>query len=274
MTPPPAVTLAVWSSVQLRDTTSMSWSLSQRSSNGGVSARAFSPRHGESGPSRSSWPNSACPGSSGPAISTRSLRSTPSSCSTTGSGAAHRSRCSPRHSEPRQGRRGAGLRRRRQGSPRQPYRRARYILCQGRNDVEALAGASTAVVGSSRLERIAAEPERSFSDTRRVVINSNFTYNVLSDAGSPGSPGCSPRARRSMPPRSSPSTKPTPRCPTTLRSTLARCVISCSMPTFSCLASAPCRSRRWRGECHSSTTTRTASRCPPSNAGGCFPRDA
>lgn len=61
------------------------------------------------------------------------------------------------------------------------YQRAEYVLCQGQNDVDAVFPAATHVVGSTRLERIALAPERSFGPTRLVVTNSNFTYGVLTD---------------------------------------------------------------------------------------------
>ena len=44
-----------------------------------------------------------------------------------------------------------------------------------------LRGATTRVVGSSRLEAIALGPERVFRGAPQVVVNSNFTYNVLTD---------------------------------------------------------------------------------------------
>ncbi|MBT5849135.1 MAG: glycosyltransferase, partial [Acidimicrobiaceae bacterium] len=68
------------------------------------------------------------------------------------------------------------------GRPRHAYRRAAHILCQGENDVVALPDMLTTIVGSSRLERLAAAPERSFVRRRPlVVVNSNFTYNVLTE---------------------------------------------------------------------------------------------
>lgn len=68
------------------------------------------------------------------------------------------------------------------GRSRLAYRTVDTVLCQGRNDQQALAGASTVVVGSARLEQIWQGPERIFSASRPVaVINSNFTYNVLTD---------------------------------------------------------------------------------------------
>lgn len=67
------------------------------------------------------------------------------------------------------------------GRIRKPYRWADHVLCQGRNDVASLDGAATHIVGNSRLERIALGPENRFGDTCRVVVNSNFTYSVLTD---------------------------------------------------------------------------------------------
>lgn len=69
------------------------------------------------------------------------------------------------------------------GRLRKPYRWTDHVLCQGPNDVACLAGRSTHIVGNSRLERIALGPERTFCQaSNTVVINSNFTYNVLTDA--------------------------------------------------------------------------------------------
>lgn len=66
--------------------------------------------------------------------------------------------------------------------PRRPYRTARVILCQGRNDADNLPG-DTRVVGSTRLERLwLAPPARSNSPL--AVINLNFTYGVLTRARS------------------------------------------------------------------------------------------
>ncbi len=67
------------------------------------------------------------------------------------------------------------------GRVRKPYRWADIVLCQGANDVRSLEGATTHIVGSSRLEPIAVGPERCFGSGRQVVVNSNFTYNVLTD---------------------------------------------------------------------------------------------
>lgn len=66
------------------------------------------------------------------------------------------------------------------GRIRKPYRWTDHVLCQGPNDARSLAGRSTYIVGNSRLERIIRGPERTFLPTSKtVVINSNFTYNVM-----------------------------------------------------------------------------------------------
>ncbi|MFN3255111.1 MAG: glycosyltransferase [Ilumatobacter sp.] len=65
------------------------------------------------------------------------------------------------------------------GRIRRAYRRSDLVLCQGQNDVTALNGEITAVVGNSRLQNVWEEGERSFGTSRTAVINSNFTYNVL-----------------------------------------------------------------------------------------------
>ena len=69
------------------------------------------------------------------------------------------------------------------GRLRKPYRWTDHVLCQGPNDLRSLVGRPTHMVGNSRLERIALGPERTFSPKgNTVVINSNFTYNVLTEA--------------------------------------------------------------------------------------------
>lgn len=65
--------------------------------------------------------------------------------------------------------------------PRRPYRTARHILCQGRNDYDALEGVERTIVGSSRLERLWWAPPANPS-SELAVINLNFTYGVLTDA--------------------------------------------------------------------------------------------
>ena len=64
---------------------------------------------------------------------------------------------------------------------RRPYRTVSHVLCQGQNDVDALSGQSTHIVGSSRLETIWRDPPRQVGEDL-VVINSNFTYGVLAEA--------------------------------------------------------------------------------------------
>lgn len=67
------------------------------------------------------------------------------------------------------------------GRVRHPYRWVDHVLAQGENDADALAGTSATVVGSSRLERLWAGPERNgWSVTDPVVVvNCNFTFGVL-----------------------------------------------------------------------------------------------
>ena len=67
------------------------------------------------------------------------------------------------------------------GRKRHPYRRARYALAQGPNDAKALADRDVFVVGSSRLERIWQESPSAPGPADPVLINFNFTYNVLTD---------------------------------------------------------------------------------------------
>ena len=64
---------------------------------------------------------------------------------------------------------------------RRPYRRVAHVLCQGANDVDALAGAHTHVVGSSRLERLWSMPPRP-RPVPQAVVNVNFTFGVLESA--------------------------------------------------------------------------------------------
>lgn len=66
------------------------------------------------------------------------------------------------------------------GRERHPYRRSDFVLCQGQNDVKNLPTMRTSVVGNSRLERIH-QITRNRSSSNNVVINSNFTYNVMTD---------------------------------------------------------------------------------------------
>jgi len=68
------------------------------------------------------------------------------------------------------------------GRIRLPYLAADYVLAQGGNDVENLARHNVHIVGNERLEAIFRGPERTAeSKTGRVVINSNFTYGVLTE---------------------------------------------------------------------------------------------
>jgi hypothetical protein len=62
---------------------------------------------------------------------------------------------------------------------RNAYRTADHILCQGRNDFDALDG-NRFVVGSTRLERLVHAPVMPIID-EHVVINLNFTYGVLEE---------------------------------------------------------------------------------------------
>jgi GT2 family glycosyltransferase len=67
------------------------------------------------------------------------------------------------------------------GQQRLPYRRVRYVLGQGPNDAKALADRDVAVVGSSRLERIWQDPPSQPGGLEPVLVNFNFTYNVLTN---------------------------------------------------------------------------------------------
>lgn len=62
---------------------------------------------------------------------------------------------------------------------RSAYRSADHILCQGKNDFDALDG-NRFIVGSTRLERLFHAPLMPITDDH-VVINLNFTYGVLED---------------------------------------------------------------------------------------------
>ncbi len=62
---------------------------------------------------------------------------------------------------------------------REAYRLADHILCQGKNDFDALDG-SRFIVGSSRLERLFHAPVLP-AEGDHVVINLNFTYGVLEE---------------------------------------------------------------------------------------------
>lgn len=63
------------------------------------------------------------------------------------------------------------------GRIRRPYRHADLALLVGEADAAALAGAATALTGSTRIEALTREP-RPTSRRRLVVINSNFTYGL------------------------------------------------------------------------------------------------
>ena len=64
---------------------------------------------------------------------------------------------------------------------RQAYRQVRHVLGQGSNDVKALADRDVTIVGSSRLERIWLERACTPGPDEPVLINFNFTYEVLTD---------------------------------------------------------------------------------------------
>ena len=65
--------------------------------------------------------------------------------------------------------------------PRNPYRTAQQILCQGRNDYEALTEMTRTIVGSTRLERLWWAPSPN-PPSDLAVINLNFTYGMLTSA--------------------------------------------------------------------------------------------
>ena len=68
------------------------------------------------------------------------------------------------------------------GRIRLPYQTADYILAQGQNDISLVNPTRVRVVGNSRLESLLRAPERtSDSATGRAVINSNFTYGVMTE---------------------------------------------------------------------------------------------
>lgn len=62
---------------------------------------------------------------------------------------------------------------------RSAYRTADHVLCQGKNDFDALDG-NRFIVGSTRLERLFHAPVMPVTDDH-VVINLNFTYGVLEE---------------------------------------------------------------------------------------------
>ena len=67
------------------------------------------------------------------------------------------------------------------GQQRMAYRWARHVLAQGPNDVKALPGRDVHVVGSTRLERIWHGPASNPGPLDPVLVNFNFTYNVLTE---------------------------------------------------------------------------------------------
>ena len=67
------------------------------------------------------------------------------------------------------------------GQQRLAYRTARHVLAQGEYDVKALPDRDTHVVGNTRLERIWRQPPAAPDGEHPVLINFNFTYNVLTD---------------------------------------------------------------------------------------------
>jgi len=70
------------------------------------------------------------------------------------------------------------------GKDRQPYRHVDLVLCQGANDAAALADTTHAVVGNSRLQGILEGPVNA-TRSGPIVVNSNFSYGVLSEAQGP-----------------------------------------------------------------------------------------
>lgn len=65
---------------------------------------------------------------------------------------------------------------------RLPYLAADHVLAQGRNDVSHLRRPNVRVVGNGRMETFFKAAERSSARSGRAVINSNFTYGVLTEA--------------------------------------------------------------------------------------------
>lgn len=61
---------------------------------------------------------------------------------------------------------------------RRPYRNLDLVLCQGQFDADALADRETAIVGSTRLERLWWAPPASPPDEPLALINLNFVYGV------------------------------------------------------------------------------------------------
>ena len=67
------------------------------------------------------------------------------------------------------------------GRIRLPYRAADHVLLQGQNDVEALDRRNLHIVGNSNMESAWNEGPTSGDRNGEVVINSNFTYGVLTN---------------------------------------------------------------------------------------------
>lgn len=65
---------------------------------------------------------------------------------------------------------------------RRPYQHVDIVLAQGRKDVESLPRSNVHVVGSERLSHLWKQAERAvWNNPPRAIINSNFTYGVLSE---------------------------------------------------------------------------------------------
>lgn len=67
------------------------------------------------------------------------------------------------------------------GRERRAYLRADHVLAQGQNDVDALNRKNVTVVGNQRLEQLFLGPERDMTRSGVAVINSNFTFGVLTE---------------------------------------------------------------------------------------------
>ena len=61
---------------------------------------------------------------------------------------------------------------------RRPYRNFDLVLCQGQFDADALADVETAIVGSTRLERLWSSPPVEPPEQPLALINLNFVYGV------------------------------------------------------------------------------------------------
>ncbi|MEM9610537.1 MAG: hypothetical protein AAGA99_24200 [Actinomycetota bacterium] len=71
------------------------------------------------------------------------------------------------------------------GRLRRPYHVAAHVLCQGQNDLRLVKNASTHLVGSVRLEAAWLAPPANLSRRDTIVVNSNFSFNVLTEAREP-----------------------------------------------------------------------------------------